>query len=761
MKSAHLAIVLAIAMPAGVASSTAGCGNSSRGTDARANDDSAGNDATGYVVLAPDAHDAGGDEPATDGAGGGAGVAGDARGSAPDGTTDDARDAATAIATTKPCATLSASGDVLLELGHGAPIVRMRQSGPRVLSEDGTGHWVVWDTTTRTQVASGDAAACTIENGPGCVDSSVPGIIFGVFGVELAGTTVAVGGPNRVTLLSAADGQPIGTVPWSSADGPWGLASDGSYVWTVGTSGLRVSSSQSGHPLVSRAGNYFGAQVLATPQELLVAMGPAGQGDAIERISLATGQSTVGAPLNEAFYGWFLDGSRRYLTAEVTTESSVRVFASDGTLLDHQTIPAQINGLSGQGQFFWTLEPSLSDPGFQALKVYKLGGAGVPVRSVQQIAAASTLLPSGHLLAIRTAPVTVLDLSTDDAKSITTAIPAAGVFAADLNGNWSMGDYGGVVFGGGTFAAPGGAQALDCGQVQAIAGATTGAVAVSTASGQTLSIDLGTQRTLRAALVLPAGRLQLAADGRVLAALTTTSLQLVELPSMVALKSWPVVDANSRSTFVDFSLASGGTRLGQTSKTAGSTSQVAWSFRRWVEGTREDGTTVDDRFTVNNNGLLLAPVALSPDGTLAAVCDTLTALNPLTPEAATQIFSGNTMVASVPGYPVGWLDDQHLVLWRAAKDKNGNPSYAGMVISDAQGNAGPLIPVDVGARSGKVSAAGLYDVHGNKLYSLTDGHVLWPSGATPAPAPAAKPAGDVAGSRVVFASGHQVMVSNF
>jgi hypothetical protein len=700
-------------------------------------------------AASPDAADA--DAPATED---GPAAADSPDAAAGDGG-QDASETAAPIATTKPCASPVASGDVLLELGHAAPIVRIRQSGVQVLSEDATGHWVVWDTTARAPLISGDAATCLIPYDPNCVDSPVSEVTP-VYGVDLAGTTLAVGGPDHITLLSAADGHALGSVPWTSTDGAWALAADGSYVWAASESVLGAWSPE-GQKLVGRTGDYESAQILAAPQQLLVAQGPAGQGNAIESISLATGKSTVGAQMNTTFWSWFLDGSGRYLTADATADTTIiGVFASDGTMLDRQTLQAQIDELVGQGQFFWTLERPPANSDSVTLKVYKLGGGGVPTRIVPSTDP-SLLLPSGVLLAMRTGPVTVLDLSSDGANPLTTTVPDAYVFAADPKGNWSIGDYSGVVYGGGTEAAPAGAQPLDCGEVQSIAGASTGDVVIATAVGQTLSIDVGS-RTLRAALALPAARVQLSADGTLLAALGS-ALQLVALPDLVPIKSWPTVDANKRPSLVDFSLASGGSRLAQTSSTDMSTNQqISVSFRRWVEDTQDADKTVDDEFTVNNRGLLLAPVALSPNGAFAAVCDTLIVLNSSTPDAMTRIFNGATEVGSVAGYPIGWLDDQHLLLWRALKDSTGVPVYAGALIADAQGNAGSLIPLPVAARWSKLTPAGVYDTSGNKLYSTADGHVLWPTGA--APAPAVAPAGDVAGSRLVFASGHQVMVSS-
>ena len=145
--------------------------------------------------------------------------------------------------------TVTQSSSVMVELGHGSALAGLHTTGDRVLSEDGTGHWNLWDYTSGKIITSGDGAIVTTVTSPTTSQQSQQGEI------ALAGEVAVVQTSSGINVLSASDGSAISTIP---AAAWWMLATDGSYLCTGSTTGLTVYST-SGQMILTHAGDYHAA----------------------------------------------------------------------------------------------------------------------------------------------------------------------------------------------------------------------------------------------------------------------------------------------------------------------------------------------------------------------------------------------------------------------------------------------------------------------------------------------------------------------
>src|SRR5436309_11281442 len=94
----------------------------------------------------------------------------------------------------------------LFDLGHTAEITSLQEADSRLLSQDQTAHWVLWDLSARRAVREGDDGQAA-----------------------LAGTTLAVAGGGLLRVHDATTGALRFSIPASPSQ--FGVAQDGSYVW--------------------------------------------------------------------------------------------------------------------------------------------------------------------------------------------------------------------------------------------------------------------------------------------------------------------------------------------------------------------------------------------------------------------------------------------------------------------------------------------------------------------------------------------------
>lgn len=656
----------------------------------------------------------------------------------------------------QPCAAISATGSVLLDLGHAVSIVLLWQSGDRILSEDSDGHWILWDVTHRSQVASGDVTSSSSG-----ISLALPEDASGnggtqALGVDLVGTTVAVPTPTSITLLSAVDGHTLHTIALASGlIANYGLASDGSYVWVASPSSLEAWST-AGKVLANRQGNYFGSQIFAAPTELRVAESPVAD---LEIVSTVNGSSKVALRTNSlpsSFESWFVDGNH-FLTLLVQdgatgVTSTITVYSAAGVKQSEATLPFDTGFVVGQGAYYWTTEGNSNAPP----EVFGVGGGTAPVWTPPQETntAVGVAVGVGNQLAFSedNNALHILDLS--GAKVVETVVnfpvEGPGFFAADFAGNWSVssGSGGSLVYDGATAIGPNGPQSLDCGRVTSVAGAPTGKVGISVEAGQVLYVDLNASpRALVASLAFVAGKVALSNDGSLLGALGPT-LRVFDMPSGASQDIFAL-----QNGAVDFSLSGVGTTVGLTTQRFEATVNKNIYTRRLAD-VATGATFLTDAFQLSPNFRGSPPIALSPDGTLAAMCDF--ASESPTASATTNIFSGGRIVGTAQGYPVGWLDNERLVV-NAFEGLDGSPNvalYAGTFICDAQGAVIASLPVPGEIDGFTVLGGGtqIYDAETNTIYNVSSGSVAWTSSDSP------QSLGDVAGNFVVMANDHQVLV---
>jgi hypothetical protein len=676
-----------------------------------------------------------------------------------------------------PCALPSPTGQALFDVGHASSMTVLKQSGDRVLSEDWSGHWVLWDTTHRSQVTSGDAGLrATPPDDQEAVEGLMPvppfsvigyvnELAFAYFGLDMAGGTVAAPSLAGLTLLSAIDGHVLQTLSLpelATTDGSYfGLATDGSYVWVATTTSLTAWST-SGQMLVTHQGNYSGSSIFAAPTELRVGAAPTPQGnDELQIISTVTGKVTKTQALGDPFESWFPDGSRLLTASRTggtpTGQTVVSVYTVAGQLQATLTLPFIPGGVLGQDGFVWTENPTLGSPSNGGtIEVFAIGGGGAPVWSSAKPVIGIRPSGAGHRVGFADPSATgldILDLSGSSVTETVVALPAnADYFDADLAGHWVV-SADSLVFDSSDAAGSVSPRSLDCGAVLSITGAPSGQVAIATLSGQTLYVDLQPGgRQLLGAYPLKASAVQISSDGHVLAASgpqapsSLAFLDVVDLRSGQNTATWAFADGGP--TLANFALSRGGTTIGLTAQSLSMATDTATFTRTLANATT--GTTFLTDVSTLRRPAGASTMALSPDGTLAAIAD-FSSLPPSV-DAKTNIYKGN-IVGTAEGYPVGWLDDSRLVVKTYTAPEVGDfPDYEQSNICDPQGHVLARLAIPQLSSFTPVGTTQIYAPETNTIYNVADGSVAWTS------ADSAGRIGDVAGGFVVLFADHRVLV---
>jgi hypothetical protein len=633
---------------------------------------------------------------------------------------------------------------VLVDLGHTYPIFYLSMSRSAVLSKDVAAHWVIWDYATGAIVQQGSSCDAEV-----CVP-----------GAELGGMTAVIGMPGRLDAYSAVTGDLLGSVPtiptW------WHVASDGSYI-CGGTASRITAWAPSGAVIASRAGDYSKSQVVCRPGSMLVAMGPAGA-TLIETVSLPSGSSSIGPRFAGTFSSWFVDGSA-FLT---NTNESVWVYSSSTALVESASLPT-INGLAGDGSWYWT--HVCSGTGSLTVTIYGIGSGGSPAASYTvpsddlcQVDVTGTGLTIGVADAIND-KMRVIDLSGATPVDAEFALPPSGPgrYAAVSNSQWVVGNYHGVLLAGPS--GNGTLRNLNFGQAWSIAGSAT-RVAMAAASGQTAIFDTGTWQ-LEQTLSSSNSQVELSSDGTVLAARASAdqfpsysldaSVRVYSLPSGTLTSSWPYAAARYAPTNpwpVDITLSASGRLLGQVIYTGGGSQTYTREVTSSSRGPSLWSDSVSDAPPAIQSlpvGWPL-PIRLSDDDTLIAVS------NSKDNNASTNIYLNDVLATTVPGWAVGWLPANSILvnLYTPDPEMPFQFDYAGSASYTAVGLKQHAPSLDLG-ESGTIQVTGADSVFNpgtNAIYSLATGMLEWE-------ATGARFGGAVAGTSIVFASGTQVVAQPY
>jgi hypothetical protein len=659
--------------------SGAGAGSGSSGTGSGASGDD--------VDAATNAQDAG---PGTDGAADGAEL--DSMGEGvTTGAEAESPDAGQAIGPGEagiahPCGSLAigappdaGTSTLLPSLGLQGRVTGLWEDANRVLASDGQG-WILWSTL------DGQEAAAAASGTP----------------VGLAGGIFAASQSNQVSIFSAADGAPKGSIPITGTP-QVGLASDGSYLWVASATSLSAWS-PSGMAMGSHPGAYDTAAIFAAPTGLLVALGPAGA-NVIETVSPTDGTSSSSPMFSGTFATWFADGTK-FLS---TVGTNIFVYTASASEVQLVHLSA-VGTLGGGGSYFWNFPNAIGNP----LDVYEIGGSGQPVGTYNLANDNAVAMASGQRLGIlgSSGMVTILDLTATPMadQTMATPVPSPSVFAADSTGHyWSIGSAFGSVYFQGTASAPGDSGTLGCGQVLGLAGSAAGVSVVGTVSGGTLIFDVAT--SLEASVPITSGLdqsvdlsfysprvnngLRLSSDGKTLAVAASSyagnagdrSLYVLSAPSWRAKYSVPLMDSSSNEIVFDFDMSRDATTLAETLAT--------WNGQFWDYATTVtdiSGAKVILSYSGKGTAVSVPPSVplLSPSGSHIAV----TQGGPPSSSSTTELYTGSTLVNAVPGAAVGWIDDSRLLVQTYVPAHPPFFTFAATQIYDASGNllSSPPLP---------------------------------------------------------------------
>ena len=618
--------------------------------------------------------------------------------------------------------TVTQGSSVLLELGHGTSLVGLSTAGDRVLSEDATGHWNLWDYTSSKIITSGNGALTPV---------SPSNTYLG--DINLAGQTAAVETSSGINVFSANDGSALAIIPSATW---WKLASDGSYICTGSTTALTVYST-SGQTLATHNGDYHAAVAFAAPGQVQIARGPAGA-NVVETLTVPSGTDTVSVAFNGTFSSWFLDGAH-FLT---TVGNTVYTYTSAGVQQGISALPT-VSNLTGQGNWIWVT-------GILDLQVYAIGSSTPALDTNFD----STYLASALLIAIPqpdTPGISIVDLSGSSPVATSysvSAVSIGSIFASASSSQWLIDSGSGAIIDGATIS--GTVRTLGYGQIQSIA-ATANLVALAASNGQILLMD-PVGKTVQSTINVQASRLKISSDGSVLGVLEGTSqkVNFYSLPSSSVISSFayvpPVASTQEVLGITSWALSSLGSTIAIPTSSSSlqimgiTGTPVIWS------GTPED------------------PICLSPDGTLAAIIGGPwgDGLGQSSAEPSTNIYQNGTLISAIQANPSGWIDNGHLLAQTFGPlGPHSTSAYAGSNIYSPSGAvlssfAANSIP---GMQNPQFLAGNLVlnPATPPAIYSLNDGSLVW---AAPQGAGSNNEAA-VSGSNVVVQVGHQVLLYPF
>jgi hypothetical protein len=359
-------------------------------------------------------------------------------------------------------------------------------------------------------------------------------------------------------------------------------------------------------------------------------------------------------------------------------------------------------------------------------------------------------LPSGMTIGVLAYPagtMSVIDLSGSSPSKVDYAVPVAyqSAYAATSITSWIIGNQHGVIVDGASVST--GARYFGLGAAWSIAGGT-GRVAIATASGQILFFDPAVV-TPEGTIKFSSSKIAMSSDGTVLAAAADNldsqyepdrTLKVFSLPAATLINSWPYsYNPAGPTLFVDFSLAASATTIGQVFQNLPGPGYV-----RQVTAVTGGPLIWSDTVSFQE------PIRLSPDGTLIAASNAVP-----NPNYTTNIYKNGALITAVPGWAVGWLDNDRLLV-NTFIQANPGPGYGGAAIFNTSSgtNLGTLALPQLGDIQ-PVTSDSIYSEFYNTIYSTTTGAATWTS-----PAESAR-VGAISGPYVVFASGNLVIVGAY
>jgi Putative Ig domain len=649
--------------------------------------------------------------------------------------------------------TIQVQPNVLVNLGHGGAIIGLNFNGSQILSLDANEHWVLWNYSTGTMIASGDSAcqnSCTIKTG-------LP--------VALAGPTAVILTSTGLQILNAATGTTQGTINTSA--NWWQLAEDGSYL-TIGTADGLTVYSPSGQVLVSIAGNYAGAITFDSPGAVRIANG-AGGPNVIETLTVPAGADTISPTFNGTFSAWFLDGSAFFSIVGGTT----LVYSNAAASVTGFASPVNAT-VAGEGPWFW-------ESNGQNLTIYALTAPTTAAATFTFPGSSGGVGSQGSTLeefSPTTGTVSVIDLSgatpvkVDYTTPITTANGQSYInaFAASSASQFVLGSSYGVLLDGASLS--GTARYFGYGQALSVAG-NGSQIALATASGRILYFNAGTLAQ-EGTITFTSGELAISPDGSTLAAapvgtpinapsLGAQELNIYPLPAGGApLYSWPYPTSGS-TTVSGISLAGTGSSL-----VLGQVVFDSSTYRYTDMISAPTGGAESFSATQASPSLLL----LSTDATVFATSNSQNG-NSAETSLGINLYQNDQLVTAVNGSPAGWIDDSHLLVNNFVNDSfiYSNFDYAGCSVYSVTGASSGTCAIPEVLAFQNVSSGTIYANNLNEILTVDTGAVAWASGNALSPSPlgqafdsqpvSAPYLSALAGNYVVFVSSAYVVAQTY
>jgi hypothetical protein len=679
-------------------------------------------------------------------------------------------------ASLNPTISVTAPPTILLQLGNESTISSLQFANSRVLSQEASGAWILWDY---------DSGAILARGGREFADFKLSYSMFSSTS-QLAGPTLAVAVPGGIQVRASSDGHVLSTIvspglTTGVQNDAWQLASDGSYISVETPLGLYVYT-PAGQLVFSRKGYYLRQDAappfaFAAPGQVRIANGPLGP-NAIETVSVPGGLSTVSSPYQGQFQAWFTDGS-----GFITTDGAkVWTYSALGIQTSAVQIPMPVNFgesapefpfFGGTGDWFWSF--GLGTQGNHELNIYKVGST-IPAFTLGSEDVAGYGASGVSLALFRNSPtLSVVDLSGTAPVQVDytlaplnhASIPAPyfGSFAASSSRQWVAGigyangnaSKSGLILDGASLSAnvP---RYLGNGSALSITGSSD-TVAIATGNGQINYFD-PSSATTKGSIALTSEKLELSSGGSVLAASSQDGslLDIYSLPSGTVAHSFTYSGQSAPGLLSDYTLSASGTTVGQI-EAFGSTGS---SPNLSLEITPVSGSPTILSLTPSPSPSVL----LSPDGTLAAL-NIVTVQTSMTGAYATwtfavPIYQNGNLIATLGDVAVGWIDNGRLLVNHYTKRNYFNPDppvYSGCSIVSPSGVvlATPALPELHSIQP--IDSDTVYEPGQNTIYSLTTGLATWRSPYPPSDA-SGRSIGAVSGSYVVYPAGGYVIAVN-
>jgi hypothetical protein len=270
-------------------------------------------------------------------------------------------------------------------------------------------------------------------------------------------------------------------------------------------------------------------------------------------------------------------------------------------------------------------------------------------------------------------------------------------------------------------------------------------VAVATALGPVIYFNART-KTEEGRIDVGVATLAISDDGSILAAASQGTIKIFALPSAALLATFPYSSPGALG-LVSMSLSGSGTRVGKVVQFPG-VFPIDRVYQR--DATPIGGSPVVWFDSIQNPtqcflcGAGDVPVLLSPDGTSIAVSN-----HTRVDHAGTNLYENGVLVGAVPGWAVGWIDDDRLLVNVYNLGHTVYP-YRNALIVSATGATLATPPLREIHGLQRLTPDTIYSPDTNLILSVTTGATLWSSPNL------SKGGGAVAGGRVVFPSGAHV-----